>query len=125
MRQKCCFCFFFFFQAEDGIRDGRVTGVQTCALPILTAGRASDHTSPWADEALPPKSLYCADLGYFHLGRLAQRHQAKVYSLTRLRAATALFSEQGRRLNLSRVLPAKVGQMKEMRVQVGVSQRLP
>src|SRR5689334_25374485 len=27
--------FFFFFQAEDGIRDGTVTGVQTCALPIL------------------------------------------------------------------------------------------
>src|SRR5437870_13295259 len=26
---------FFFFQAEDGIRDGHVTGVQTCALPIL------------------------------------------------------------------------------------------
>src|SRR5476649_3063002 len=28
-------CFFFFFQAEDGIRDHCVTGVQTCALPIL------------------------------------------------------------------------------------------
>src|SRR2546428_10952067 len=28
-------CFFFFFQAEDGIRDLIVTGVQTCALPIL------------------------------------------------------------------------------------------
>src|SRR5438105_9550235 len=27
--------FFFFFQAEDGIRDPLVTGVQTCALPIL------------------------------------------------------------------------------------------
>src|SRR2546430_4816063 len=27
--------FFFFFQAEDGIRDLTVTGVQTCALPIL------------------------------------------------------------------------------------------
>src|SRR5690554_6993580 len=27
--------FFFFFQAEDGIRDADVTGVQTCALPIL------------------------------------------------------------------------------------------
>src|SRR5689334_24853851 len=26
---------FFFFQAEDGIRDGTVTGVQTCALPIF------------------------------------------------------------------------------------------
>src|SRR5690348_14503341 len=31
------FFFFFFFQAEDGIRDGRVTGVQTCALPISRA----------------------------------------------------------------------------------------
>src|SRR5579871_3070296 len=28
-------CVFFFFQAEDGIRDLYVTGVQTCALPIL------------------------------------------------------------------------------------------
>src|SRR5256885_5204680 len=28
--------FFFFFQAEDGIRDYKVTGVQTCALPILS-----------------------------------------------------------------------------------------
>src|SRR2546430_12426009 len=27
--------YFFFFQAEDGIRDLTVTGVQTCALPIL------------------------------------------------------------------------------------------
>src|SRR5256886_14862651 len=31
-----CF-FFFFFQAEDGIRDLTVTGVQTCALPIAPA----------------------------------------------------------------------------------------
>src|SRR2546430_14064989 len=30
-----CFVFFFFFQAEDGIRDLTVTGVQTCALPIF------------------------------------------------------------------------------------------
>src|SRR2546426_10647703 len=29
---------FFFFQAEDGIRDYKVTGVQTCALPILRNG---------------------------------------------------------------------------------------
>src|SRR5260370_12959401 len=28
------YLFFFFFQAEDGIRDSSVTGVQTCALPI-------------------------------------------------------------------------------------------
>src|SRR6266496_5947471 len=31
---KTCSWFFFFFQAEDGIRDLYVTGVQTCALPI-------------------------------------------------------------------------------------------
>src|SRR5437762_11011374 len=30
-------CYFFFFQAEDGIRDTSVTGVQTCALPILVS----------------------------------------------------------------------------------------
>src|SRR5439155_2584579 len=38
---------FFFFQAEDGIRDGHVTGVQTCALPIYT------HTNTWT-EFVPP-----------------------------------------------------------------------
>src|SRR2546427_8359062 len=32
--------FFFFFQAEDGIRDLTVTGVQTCALPISPIGES-------------------------------------------------------------------------------------
>src|SRR5256885_2492437 len=32
-------CLFFFFQAEDGIRDYKVTGVQTCALPICRVSR--------------------------------------------------------------------------------------
>src|SRR3989449_5051129 len=36
--------FFFFFQAEDGIRDVAVTGVQTCALPIL--GRDNRPSGP-------------------------------------------------------------------------------
>src|SRR2546427_3629028 len=35
--------FFFFFQAEDGIRDLTVTGVQTCALPILQRARDEAH----------------------------------------------------------------------------------
>ena len=34
----------FFFQAEDGIRDRDVTGVQTCALPILRAGGTTTRT---------------------------------------------------------------------------------
>src|SRR5438034_9789769 len=58
------FLLFFFFQAEDGIRDHCVTGVQTCALPIFgcTVGpkyqRASapvpakwDVTEPWRESA--------------------------------------------------------------------------
>src|SRR5690606_40257618 len=36
-RQRLVVC-----QAEDGIRDFRVTGVQTCALPILSGGRGRD-----------------------------------------------------------------------------------
>src|SRR5207249_7626794 len=35
----CVLFFYFFFQAEDGIRDRNVTGVQTCALPILRLQR--------------------------------------------------------------------------------------
>src|SRR5439155_14250580 len=39
---------FFFFQAEDGIRDGHVTGVQTCALPISSTvvTRRPPHSTP-------------------------------------------------------------------------------
>src|SRR2546426_5274785 len=36
---------FFFFQAEDGIRDYKVTGVQTCALPISRSARRSPSAS--------------------------------------------------------------------------------
>src|SRR5437868_11814471 len=37
LKMKCLLYVFFFFQAEDGIRDRNVTGVQTCALPILVS----------------------------------------------------------------------------------------
>src|SRR5256885_15565272 len=39
--------FFFFFQAEDGIRDYKVTGVQTCALPICDFGLLGLGDFPW------------------------------------------------------------------------------
>src|SRR5438445_8714718 len=44
--------FVFFFQAEDGIRDIGVTGVQTCALPILIIRRRSSETSVSRDQVL-------------------------------------------------------------------------
>src|SRR6266850_4797296 len=48
------FCYFFFFQAEDGIRDYKVTGVQTCALPILR--RAHGRPSIATIRELLPKA---------------------------------------------------------------------
>src|SRR6266487_5909710 len=64
---------FFFFQAEDGIRDGRVTGVQTCALPIceqvivhLVSGTVGSLTAQVLLEQRPserflivPANIYC------------------------------------------------------------------
>src|SRR5207253_4618779 len=44
-------CFIFFFQAEDGIRDGHVTGVQTCALPISIDRLETRHLVTRADHA--------------------------------------------------------------------------
>src|SRR5699024_12205847 len=38
---------FFFFQAEDGIRDRNVTGVQTCALPIFAASAGLPDRRAW------------------------------------------------------------------------------
>src|SRR6266511_3769607 len=54
----CSFYFFYFFQAEDGIRDFHVTGVQTCALPILTLrgtlpSRAERLVAEWMAWAAP------------------------------------------------------------------------
>src|SRR6266481_6255001 len=46
---------FFFFQAEDGIRDGTVTGVQTCALPILPI---SVGDLQWVVEVVVPATDY-------------------------------------------------------------------
>src|SRR5437870_10991418 len=42
---------FFFFQAEDGIRDGHVTGVQTCALPISRGPASADNGRAYQDRA--------------------------------------------------------------------------
>ena len=50
------FLFYFFFQAEDGIRDHCVTGVQTCALPISTVSGA------FADSVLPRQACEVVDI---------------------------------------------------------------
>src|SRR5690348_15731176 len=50
----------FFFQAEDGIRDGRVTGVQTCALPIFGTCSGGRHAFIYACQKKDVDA--CADL---------------------------------------------------------------
>src|SRR5256885_5960958 len=57
-------CFFFFFQAEDGIRDYKVTGVQTCALPISSRPSTNcceDITRSTAVRISAPIAAYCAE----------------------------------------------------------------
>src|SRR5437867_10778328 len=53
----------FFFQAEDGIRDRTVTGVQTCALPIydLASGRISHSDAVASARGAPAKNPSCRD----------------------------------------------------------------
>src|SRR2546427_7503446 len=51
---------FFFFQAEDGIRDLTVTGVQTCALPISAFLIAGPGLMPAINRsARPPPKVRC------------------------------------------------------------------
>src|SRR2546430_7317386 len=47
--------FFFFFQAEDGIRDLTVTGVQTCALPIFKLYFDTDNNPKSGAQLMFPK----------------------------------------------------------------------
>src|SRR2546427_6485710 len=87
------FVFFFFFQAEDGIRDLTVTGVQTCALPIWYTGdgQVKSEYKTIAFTTLNFENLkqdmaqgrgeYLASLGTL-LG-VPGDHQAEFFTLTR------------------------------------------
>src|SRR5215469_18206560 len=70
--------FFFFFQAEDGIRDLYVTGVQTCALPISPRG---PDEKPYSQRTCfstsgTLRSLYGAIGGSKHLARFVKKYFA-------------------------------------------------
>src|SRR6266511_4742961 len=70
-------CYFFFFQAEDGIRDFHVTGVQTCALPICGCGKFCKEKTPKLLNvgADPVGSVY---FSMFKSGKLSPPHVYKV-----------------------------------------------
>src|SRR5438309_10655854 len=54
--------YFFFFQAEDGIRDGTVTGVQTCALPIWSCPFNTVDGLGWTRPPRPQQERFLAVL---------------------------------------------------------------
>src|SRR6266478_9300346 len=87
-----CSLYFFFFQAEDGIRDLTVTGVQTCALPILASFQIIQQrlVSMLAD--LTAMQLYCLQIGRLaEAGRLTPTVAglAKMHNTRKARAITA------------------------------------
>src|SRR2546426_2781231 len=74
---------FFFFQAEDGIRDYKVTGVQTCALPILAAGAGTDVQR----ERAPEERAVAIETAKFLVEHGADVNTAGQYGWTALHAA--------------------------------------
>src|SRR5205807_5621308 len=53
---------FFFFQAEDGIRDYKVTGVQTCALPIFSRPRSRSRSRPSFTSSRSSRCVPCGSI---------------------------------------------------------------
>src|SRR5437763_13761996 len=72
--------FFFFFQAEDGIRDTSVTGVQTCALPIYLPVAdlgAPVFTVPGAPRSATGRSSQFRPLGSLTFGTAGPRSEER------------------------------------------------
>src|SRR3989442_14817775 len=74
--------FFFFFQAEDGIRDADVTGVQTCALPIFAASVAAGAGAQQRREGPCAADVkkFCGDVkpGQGAIARCMKAHEAEL-----------------------------------------------
>src|SRR5205823_7123480 len=77
----------FFFQAEDGIRDKLVTGVQTCALPILPVVYLVGRPRQWrhgvrighADDSTPRRSARFDEDGLgLQIGRASCRERGEI-----------------------------------------------
>src|SRR5256886_2408906 len=62
---------FFFFQAEDGIRDLTVTGVQTCALPISNFERIAGNVTHWPFDGMPAERWPEFEIATIEPGRRA------------------------------------------------------
>src|SRR5882762_5360985 len=86
----------FFFQAEDGIRDSSVTGVQTCALPIshggtaFSAQRKQPHVTLGHQRNRYPARLLPDGFDRFHLVRRKRGRKGVTGTRCKARAAECL-----------------------------------
>src|SRR2546430_8026117 len=85
--------FFFFFQAEDGIRDLTVTGVQTCALPISSL---IGHPADW--RSARSGSLRSAPANRTLVARVGSAVQLHRVALPRLDLMRSLLRSEERRV---------------------------
>lgn len=92
--------------------------------PTLQAGRQHDRMTPYGPEAEPAGSLALADLGYFNLLDLRQRHDQGQYFLCRHKVGTALYTPEGERIDLLRWLQGVTTQTERL-VQLGSQARIP
>src|SRR5690606_41135395 len=65
----------FFFQAEDGIRDFHVTGVQTCALPISASDSTTRSQAPLVKLNTPSSVRYGNQIAAVSISRLARSRE--------------------------------------------------
>src|SRR5688500_20400097 len=90
------FLFFFFFQAEDGIRDYKVTGVQTCALPI-SAWPSSDGCGRLRTRRASPLRHRRGRSGGLHGCRSVRSEERRVGKECRSRGGAEQSKEKRRR----------------------------
>jgi hypothetical protein len=99
------------------LQQGTLSALELCPA------RQHDQQLELAQQALPDGSLRLQDLGFFNLERLAQQAQTG-YFISRYKGGTAVYDEQGERLDLVSTLCQTAHPTCRLRVQLGQQQRL-
>jgi Transposase DDE domain len=94
------------------------------AGPVLRPAREHDGKSPYQNESLPPGAVRMGDLGFFSLRQFAMDQLHKVYWLSRYKARTLLYDEQGHAIDLLGWLHQQNLDQSEHTVYLGEKQHL-
>ena len=93
--------------------------------PLLGAGRPHDKRSPLQTEVPPAGTLRLTDLGFYALHVLRSLSQAQSFWLCRAQVQTTVWTADGRRWTLVELLKAQRGNVVDLSVSLGASERLP